>query len=430
MKSFKTVILLALITLTGCSENKEKLKGIREPFIAVSNALKPDVTLENMQVQISQAEDLKNWNHVGGNPSHLVPPVMVESDLKKIWEHRIGDGADTYHRLITHPIVNNGLIFTMDINGVVQARKTSDGELVWDLITSPTEGHNNTMGGGLASVDEVLFITTSFGDVMCVEAKSGKNIWTKSLATPIRAAPTVFDGRIFVVTVNNEIFALSCKSGEELWDYAGIVEPSSLLGGSAPAVSSQALVVALTSGEIYSLSPDGGRLLWSDTMTPAIRIDSVSSIAHIRARPIIEESTVYLASHGGRIGAYDILTGKKHWTTEIGALRTPALSGNFIFLITTNDDLVCILKSTGQVRWAVPLPRKRESDDVTTWAGPVIVNNQLAIVSTSGQMTLVDVADGKISKNIDLGSSCQMSPIAAEKTIFILTDSGTLQAWR
>ena len=58
---------------------------------------------------------------------------------------------------------------------------------------------------------------------------------------------------------------------------------------------------------------------------------------------------------------------------------------------------MCILKSTGQVRWAVPLPRKRESEDVVTWAGPIIVNDQLVIVSTSGQMALVDIADGKIT---------------------------------
>ncbi len=431
MKNLAVMVTsFALLTLVGCAENKEKLKGTREPFIIMGNALKPDATLANMEVSVPPAQDLKNWNQVGGNPSHLVPPVLVGKDLKKAWQHKIGDGADTYHRLITHPVVNNGLVYTMDIHGVVQARKTDDGTLVWDLATSPTEGHSNTMGGGFAVVDDVLFMTTSFGEVICVEAKSGKHIWTQALETPIRAAPTVFAGRVFVVTVNNEIFAIDAKSGEELWDYAGIVEPSSLLGGSAPAASASAIIVALTSGEIYGLSPEGGRLLWSDTMTPALRIDTVSSIAHIRARPIIEESTAYLASHGGRVGAYDILTGKKRWTSEIGALRTPALAGNFIFLITTNDDLVCMLKSTGQVRWAVPLPRKRESDDVITWAGPIVVNQQLVIVSTSGQMAFVDVADGKIAQTIELESSCQLSPIAAEKTVFILTDSGTLQAWR
>ncbi len=422
--------LIALLILVGCSENKEKLKGEREPFIIVGNSLKPDPTLKNMTVTLPPAQDIKNWNHVGGNPSHLMPPIIVGSDPKKVWAQHIGEGADTYHRLITHPVVNNGLVYSMDIHGHVQARKTEDGTLAWELNTSPEEGHSNTMGGGFAIDGDFLYITTSFGDVWCVEAQSGKNIWTKALETPIRAAPTVFAGRVFVVTVNNEIFALEAKTGDELWDYAGIIEPSSLLGGSAPAACAQAVVVALTSGEIYCLSPESGRVLWSDTMTPALRIDTVSSIAHIRARPIIEGDVVYLASHGGRIAAYELLTGKKIWAKEIGALRTPVLSGDFLFAITTNDDLVCLLKSTGQVRWAASLPRKRESDDVITWAGPIVVNDHLVLVSTSEQMAFVNVTDGKIDKTLNLESACQLSPIVADKTIFTLTDSGLLQAWR
>jgi outer membrane protein assembly factor BamB len=425
-----TSFLIALLILAGCSETKEKLKGKREPFIIVGNSLKPDPALENTVVILPPAVDLKDWNHVGGNPSHLMPPVLVGNDLKKVWAENIGAGSDTYHRLITHPVVKSGLVYSMDIHGNVQARKVADGSVVWELMTSPEEGHSNTMGGGFAADGDVLYITTSFGEVWCVEAQSGKNIWTKQLETPIRAAPTVFAGRVYVVTVNNEIYALEAKTGDELWDYAGIVEPSSLLGGSAPAACAQAVVVALTSGEIYCLSPESGRMLWSDTMTPALRIDTVSSIAHIRARPIIEDNVVYLASHGGRIAAYELQTGKKIWAKEIGALRTPVLSGNFLFVITTNDDLVCLLKSTGQVRWATSLPRKRESEEVITWAGPIVVNNQLAMVSTSEQMAFVNVLDGTIDKTVNLESACQLSPIAADKTIFTLTDSGILQAWR
>lgn len=425
-----TACFIALLILNGCSETKEKLKGKREPFIIVGNALKPDPALEKMIVTLPPAQDLKDWNHVGGNPAHFMPPITVSENLNKVWAESIGDGADTYHRLITHPIVNKGLVYSMDINGHVQARKVDNGILVWELETSPQEGHSNAMGGGFAAEDDVLYITTSFGTVWCVEAQTGKNIWTKELKTPIRAAPTVFSGRIYIVTVNNEIYALEAKTGEELWDYAGIVEPSSLLGGSAPAACAQAVIIALTSGEIYCLSPESGHLLWSDTMTPALRIDTVSSIAHIRARPIIEGNVVYLASHGGRIAAYELLTGKKLWSKEIGALRTPVLSGDFLFVITTNDDLVCILKSTGQVRWSTTLPRKRESEEVITWAGPIVVNNKLVIVSTSEQMAFVDVKDGTINKTLNLESACQLSPIAADKTIFTLTDSGALQAWR
>lgn len=422
--------LVALLILAGCSETKEKLKGTRESFIIVGNAIKPDPSLQHMKVVLPAAQNVKEWSHVGGNPSHLMPAVLADKEVKMTWEQGVGEGSDTHHRLITHPIVHHEIVYSMDIQGHVEARKVSDGTLIWELETSPEEGHSNTMGGGFAAEGDALYITTSFGEIWCVEAQSGKRIWIKNLETPIRAAPTVFGGRIYVVTVNNEIYALEAKTGDELWDYAGIIEPNSLLGGSAPAACSQAVVVTLTSGEIYCLSPESGHMLWSDTMTPSLRIDTVSSIAHIRARPIIENNVVYIASHGGRIAAYELTTGRKIWTKDIGVLRTPALCGDFLFVITTNDDLVCILKSTGQIRWAASLPRKRESEEVITWAGPIVVNDQLVLVSTNEQMAFINVQDGTIDKTEKLESACQLSPIAAEKTIFTLTDSGVLQAWR
>ena len=422
--------LFSILLLPSCSETKEKLKGKREPFIIVGDALKPDPALENLKVTLPNAQNIAEWPCVGGTPSHVIAPAKMSDAPQKIWEERIGDGADTYHRLITHPVVAQDVIYTMDINSIVKARSCKDGALLWEQNFTPADTECTSMGGGFAVVDGKLFITTSFGEVWCVDAKDGKKIWQQNLSTPLRAAPTVYEGRIFVVTVNNEIYALDGQTGEEIWNYAGIVEPNSLLGGSSPALTNGAAAIALTSGEIYVLRPETGHVMWTDTLTPALRIDTVSSIAHIRARPIIENDVLYLASHGGRLAAYELLSGKKLWTKDIGALRTPALAGDFLFVITTNDDLVCVLKKTGQVKWAVPLPRKRESEEVVTWAGPIVANSQLVLTGTNGQMLFVNASDGKIDKTIELGDPCQLSPIIADGTLFILTDSGMLQAWR
>jgi outer membrane protein assembly factor BamB len=130
------------------------------------------------------------------------------------------------------------------------------------------------------------------------------------------------------------------------------------------------------------------------------------------------------------LAAYELLSGKKIWNKDIGALRTPALAGDFLFVITTNDDLVCVLKKTGQVKWATALPRKRESEEVVTWAGPIVVNNQLVLTGTNSQMLFVNASDGEVAKTVELSDPCQLSPITANGTLFTLTDSGMLQAWR
>ena len=53
-------------------------------------------------------------------------------------------------------------------------------------------------GGGIAASGGVLYVTTGFGEVFALDPRSGGTIWQETLEAPIRAAPTVQDGRVFV----------------------------------------------------------------------------------------------------------------------------------------------------------------------------------------------------------------------------------------
>ena len=73
------------------------------------------------------------------------------------------------------------------------------------------------------------------------------------LGPPVRTPPTVSQGRVFVVTPDNELQVIDADTGELLWTHRGIEEIASLLGGGGPAVSGQTVIVTYSSGEIYAL---------------------------------------------------------------------------------------------------------------------------------------------------------------------------------
>ncbi len=422
-----------LLLLVGCTADKQKLEGKRESFIAIQEAIKPDPNLKDHKVTISSPKPISNWSQVGGKADHVMPVIQVGNGekLKLLWKKSIGVGGSDYHRLITHPIIHDDIIYTIDAKTHLRAWKVSDGQLLWEKDLSPTEYESSTHGGGLAADNDNLYVTSPYGEVYCFEAKSGKKLWEKSLQAPLRAAPTVYNNRLLVLTVNNEVISLNTKNGEEIWEYAGIIESNSLLGGSSPAVNDMAAVVALTSGEVFGFSPESGSLLWANTLMPSLRVDTVSGIAHIRARPVINGNTTFVASHGGKLAAYDLITGNQKWLLDVGALRTPAFNNGFLFIVTTNDELLCVLGKTGQVKWAVNLPRQKEgTNKPVTWAGPILINQDLLLVGTNGNMITVDPQNGEIKQTYILGSAVQLSPIAADNTLFVLLDNGILQAWR
>src|SRR3546814_14206991 len=59
---------------------------------------------------------------------------------------------------------------------------------------------------------------------------------SQKMPGPRRAAPTVAGGRVFVVSIDNQLTALNAETGEKLWSHTGFSEPAGLLGGASPAV--------------------------------------------------------------------------------------------------------------------------------------------------------------------------------------------------
>ena len=69
--------------------------------------------------------------------------------------------------------------------------------------------------------------------------KNGKVIWKTGVAAPIRSGPTVADGRVYAVTVENELVALAADDGRRLWAHNGIPETAGLVGSASPAVEGE-----------------------------------------------------------------------------------------------------------------------------------------------------------------------------------------------
>ena len=65
--------------------------------------------------------------------------------------------------------------------------------------------------------------------------------------------PLVFKNKVFVISDDNQVFALNINSGDTIWSHVGNIEEVSILGGSKPAIDNEILVVTYSSGEIYAL---------------------------------------------------------------------------------------------------------------------------------------------------------------------------------
>ncbi|RMF07436.1 MAG: pyrrolo-quinoline quinone, partial [Alphaproteobacteria bacterium] len=400
--------------------------------LAFERQIEPDPRIQDVEVVLPPPIDYDNWPQAGGYPSHAMQHVALGPNPRKIWKTSIGDGSTDRKWLITGPVVADGRVFAIDTDAVVVAIDAANGNKLWQhKIEREDESSAVSFGGGVAYDDGVVFASTGYGVIAALDARTGREIWREFLTVPLRGAPTVTDGQVYVHTYDNQLYALDAATGEILWDHVGIVEVAGILGNASPAVASGTVVAAYSSGELVALTVENGRATWSDTLTRRGAMTPLASLNDIDGHPVIDRGRVYAASHAGRMVAIDLRTGERLWERNIGSLQTPWVAGEFIYLLTVENELVCLGRANGRVRWVRQLQRYKDQEDrkgLLQWAGPVLAGDRLVVTSSHGYALSVSPYTGEILSGMKLSDKAFLAPVVADGVLYILTDDGELLA--
>jgi outer membrane protein assembly factor BamB len=328
---------------------KEKLKGERVSVLALSRNLEPDAALAAVAVRLPRPVMNADWPQSGGYPSHAMQHLALAGPLKPLWSASIGEGESRYGAVLSQPVMAGGRIFALDSRDVVIALDAKSGREQWRNDVKPGADLGHAYGGGVAAAGDRVFVTTGYAQVLALDAAGGKEIWRQQVASPVRGAPTVADGRVFTVTVDNQLEVLSADDGHRLWSHNGIPETAGLLGSASPAVEGDIVVVPYTSGEIFGLRVENGRPLWSDNLATARPLGALSTLADIRGRPVIDRGRVYAVSHSGRMVAIDLRTGDRVWEQDIGGTHGPWVAGDYIYVLSNDVELICLMRDRKSV---------------------------------------------------------------------------------
>ncbi len=430
--------VLGMLALAGCDlwfglDEAPPLPGERLSVLSHQNTLAPDPELAGAEILLPAPIPNPDWPQPGGYANHAMHHIEVGEALATLWRENIGEGADDAERLVGSPIVADGRVFVMDAETRVSAYDTESGKTMWELDLTPDEDDDGHIGGGLTFDGGRVFATTGFAQVVAIDAATGEELWRRTLDGPMRTAPTARGGRVFVVTVVNKLYALRADTGETLWDYTGIEETASLLGGASPAVDEGIVIAPFTSGELVALSVESGRELWSDSLAAVRRTDVVSTLAHIRGRPIIDRGRVFAISHGGLMAAIDLRSGQRIWDKDLGGQESPWVAGDYLFVLTNNAELVCLSRENGRVFWVRQLPRfedEEDQQDPITWTGPILASDRLIVAGSHGEALAVSPYTGQVIGRQELPDGVSVSPVAAAGTLYLLANDATLVALR
>jgi outer membrane protein assembly factor BamB len=426
------LVLLPVLLLVACETTKPPLPGERLSVLRLDKQLEPDPEIAALEVRLPRPVVNTDWPEAGGYPNHVMQHVALGDDIETSWRTSIGDGSSRYGRILAPPIAVGDRVYAMDADSTVSAYERRTGKQVWETSVKP-EDAGPAFGGGVAYAEDRIFATTGYGQIIALDANSGKEVWRKDVVAPLRSAPTVADGRVFAITVDNQLEVLATSDGRTLWTHSGTPETAGLLGGASPAVEGDVVVAAYSSGELFALRVENGRQLWTDNLAAARRTDALSALADIRGRPVIDRGRVYAVSHSGRMVAIDLRTGERVWEQDIGGTEAPWVAGDFIFVISNDSELICLTRRDGRVRWVQELPRYedlKKKKGSLNWSGPILGGDRLIVVASNGEAMSFSPYTGAALGRVTLPDGTFLTPIIANETLYVLTDDADLIAMR
>jgi outer membrane protein assembly factor BamB len=230
------------------------------------------------------------------------------SDRKVLWERVVDPRDSGKPNDVTAPVYHEGKVFFAYLGGDVVAVDASTGKQDWRRnLHAHLESSPMVVGG-------TLYLGDDETDVVALRASDGSERWRFNSPAAIKASPSYHDGRLYVADYEGSMFSLEAASGKPVWRTNTTKVPPFGQGGffSSPAIGFGRLYAARDDGTVFAFDEKTGKVAWSfPTGGP---VYGSPALARVPGTP----PSVYIGSENGRLYALDALNGKQRWRYGVG----------------------------------------------------------------------------------------------------------------
>tara|TARA_R110002051_G_scaffold118464_1_gene192209 strand:- start:1122 stop:2534 length:1413 start_codon:yes stop_codon:yes gene_type:complete len=430
--------------------------GQRVSVLEFEQQLVPSASLAGRDFFLPGPQAVTSWPQPGGTAENLVEHVIAAPAFTVAWKRNIGAGSTNTRQVMAPVVADNGRIFVLDGEAGVTAVDATSGAVAWKVNVKPDEkefrgsifslglgggSSGGGFGGGVAVGGGKVFVASGYRTMTALDQATGAVLWKSTVDVPIHGAPTVAGSRVYVIDVDNQLFAFNIDTGLQDWSYRGITEPARTMRASSPAVSGETVIAPFSSGEIIALRAATGQSVWQQVLSRTSRTSALSEIRDIAGRPVVSRGMVYAISHSGVLAAMDIRSGVPKWTLPVAGVNAPLPVGEVVYVVSKSGELTVVNRDSGLVYWTRDLNEGRVRQEGgflgffdhtvrPSWSGPILASNRLVLVNSDGEAVAFDPKTGAQLATVRLGAAAYIAPAAYNGALYVLTDNGQLVSIR
>ena len=371
-------------------------------------------------LSLTGCSTIKGWfDSDDEDPTAPVELVKIEQTvkIKKLWSAGVGDGqGDGLYRL--QPVINGDVIYAASADGELKAFDRGRGKTLWkkDLDTS--------LSGGVGVYEDALFLGSSEGFVLKVDANSGEQLWSTQLRGEVLSPPQG-NGRVVIAqTYDGKLQGLDFASGVLLWTYDSNVPVLTVRGTSVPILRNNLVYAGFANGRVLAFDAQTGSIAWEVRVAISQGRSEIERIVDVDGTMELAGNELYAASYQGRVVAIDVKDGRKLWQQDVSSFSGVSQGFGNIYVADEDGTLYAYQRNGQGVRWTQDALGYREL------SRPTPVSSYVAVADFAGYVHLVSQVDGTFVGRVKVdGDGSRADMLSDGNVLYVFGNSGKLVAY-
>ncbi|GAA0395930.1 outer membrane protein assembly factor BamB [Cocleimonas flava] len=355
-------------------------------------------------------------------PAPLKALKAVTPTIKASTDWQIATGSAMGENKV-HPFIDKQYVFVAGGTSA-SAWQKSNGKMLWRSAIGETisAGVNGNFSNSNTVNTNQVFIGTTNGNAISLDAKTGKILWIERLSSEILSVSASANNRVIFRTVDGKLHALQVTTGELVWQRSQRPPALSQLGAGVPILVPPLVIAGFDNGKVAAYNIENGQGIWEAILALPRASTEPEQITDVDGKIKQLGNALFAASMNGSSTGINIENGKKAWSR---AYSTPTgVNANQLGLYSS-DDKGNVWKydpQTGEPVWSMDdLQRRLPS------VPAIVGSSDIVITDKQGNIHWINATNGKFSarsKGDPRGYSIE--PEVDGNSIFALGKGGIL----
>jgi outer membrane protein assembly factor BamB len=335
--------------------------------------------------------------------------------VQSAWKTSVGKAG----RYLFSPVAVDDAIYAAAENGVVAKIDAQTGHDIWRVKL------HHDLSAGVGSDGNLSAVGGLKGDVYVLD-QNGRQLWHVRAPGEIISPPLVGNGLVIVRTIDGQVIAYDAQTADQKWVYRNREIPLNLrISAGMTFAGNAAVLVGFPGGEFVAINLQTGDEYWEAPVSYPKGVTEVERVNDVSGPPTLLGATTCAVTFQGRIGCFDVNSGRELWTQSFSSASGIAQSDQVVVGADDTSVINAYNVADGKLAWSNGKLKNRSV------GVPYVSGHTAALGDYQGYVHFLSLDNGEFVARVKTdGSAITAAPVFAGETLVVQTRNGNLYGLR